>query len=179
MCHLKLSKLGRGKTAWSTCMSWKIFTVSLIYYGKLWTRNEVSIWDSISAFRRSANQKLQDTNDGLVQMVDVSSLRSPRVTPRRFRNDDDERRSSGSDSIRSRSSRRSDRLRVIDSDYKIKRLLDDLDSGTASVPASEDAITTLDNVIREHEQPLSIEQRDCDLTEVQDEVGKITKPHRD
>ena len=136
---------------------------------------------------RSANQKLQDTNDGLVQMVDVNSLRSPRVV-RKVANAA-KRRGSGdeydSDSLRSRSSRVSDRLRVTDSNFAIKRLLDDLDSGTSTLPAEDDhhheeepeedheevAIRVLESVlIQQNSQPQSIEQRDRNLTEVRTKV---------
>jgi hypothetical protein len=41
---------------------------------------------------RSANQKLQDTNDGLVQMVDISAIRSPRLSHRRMGSDQRVRR---------------------------------------------------------------------------------------
>ena len=129
-----------------------------------------------SLFYRNANQKLQDTNDGLVQMVDVNSLRSPRVVRKGAKSP---RRGSGdskydSDSLRSRSSRVSDRLRVTDSNFAIKRLLEDLDSGTSTLPneddpnhheAEEDAIRVLESAIIEQE-PKSIGQRDCNLTEV-------------
>lgn len=136
---------------------------------------------------RSANQKLQDTNDGLVQMVDVNSLRSPRVV-RKVANVA-KRRGSGdeydSDSLRSRSSRVSDRLRVTDSNFAIKRLLEDLDSGTSTLPAEDDhhheeeaeedqeevAIRVLESVlIQQNGQPQSIEQRDRNLTEVRTKV---------
>ena len=130
-----------------------------------------------SLFYRNANQKLQDTNDGLVQMVDVNSLRSPRVVRKGAKSP---RRGSGdskydSDSLRSRSSRVSDRLRVTDSNFAIKRLLEDLDSGTSTLPneddhqnheAEEDAIRVLESAIIEQEDPKSIGQRDCNLTEV-------------
>ena len=131
-------------------------------------------------YLRQANQKLQDTNDGLVQMVDVNSLRSPRVV--RKVGNGAKRRGSGdgydSDSLRSRSSRVSDRLRVTDSNFAIKRLLEDLDSGTSTLPAEDDhqqeeerdeevAIRVLESVlIEQRSQPNSIEQRDRNLTEV-------------
>ena len=115
----------------------------------------------MNVFFRSANQKLQDTNDGLVHMVDVNVLRSPRLTRKLGEADSD------SDSMRSKSSKYSDRLRVTETEFKINRLLDDLDSGTGSTLNDEkEAIQTLDRVIQDHE-PISIEQRDCDLTEVQ------------
>ena len=87
---------------------------------------------------------MQDTNDGLVQMVDVNVLRSPRIARKvgSTRSTKSPRKGSGdeydSDSLRSRSSRVSDRLRVTDSHFAIKRLLDDLDSGTSTLPAEED-----------------------------------------
>ena len=131
-------------------------------------------------YLRQANQKLQDTNDGLVQMVDVNSLRSPRVV--RKVGNGAKRRGSGdgydSDSLRSRSSRVSDRLRVTDSNFAIKRLLEDLDSGTSTLPAEDEhqqeeerdeevAIRVLESVlIEQRSQPNSIEQRDRNLTEV-------------
>ena len=63
-------------------------------------------------FFREANQKLQDTNDGLVQMVDESVLRSPRVSKRNSRRGSQS--GSESDSLPSRHSsiRLSGRLRV-------------------------------------------------------------------
>ena len=71
---------------------------------------------------RSANQKLQDTNDGLVQMVDVSALRSPRPSKRNSRRGSQS--GSESDSIPSRNGSMripSDRLlRVSDPPYGIK-----------------------------------------------------------
>lgn len=124
---------------------------------------------------RTANQKLQDTNDGLVHMVDVGSLRSPRlpIRSKRSRLGDERQSNSDSDSQRSRSSRVSDRLRVTDCDYKIKRLMEDLDSGNSTLALGEDLLTAqdeaideLDAVIQQHEQsPESLEQKDCSLTE--------------
>lgn len=124
---------------------------------------------------RTANQKLQDTNDGLVQMVDVGTLRSPRlpIRSKRHREIGDERQSN-SDSDSQRSSRLSDRLRVTDCDYKIKRLMEDLDSGNSTLALGEDLLTAqdeaideLDAVIQEHQlSPESLEQKDFSLTEV-------------
>ena len=89
-------------------------------------------------------------------MVDITSLRSPRL-PRRVGDHEALRRCSNSDtdSLRSKSSRVSDRLQVTDANFTIKRLLDDLDSGTASTVDQEqelDAIRVLDSAILDHDQ---------------------------
>ena len=62
-------------------------------------------------FSRSANQKLQDTNDGLVQIVDVNSLRSPRPSKRNSRRGSQSGESVDSFSSRNGSTRGSNRFK--------------------------------------------------------------------
>lgn len=168
---------------------------------------------------REANQKLQDTNDGLRQVVDVNTLRSPRLSRGRLSDvsgladqlDNEPYRrkrtrrggpvGSGptsenggsfydSDSMRSRGSRGSERMKLPDTQFGIKRLLEDLDSGHSTLPAEDDlkdqrsyspeldddaasAIRVLESVVIQHDDDLqpnggskSLEQKDRDLTEV-------------
>ena len=86
------------------------------------TKNKLRLRDILFFLYRSANQKLQDTNDGLVQMVDVSALRSPRPSKRNSRRGSQS--GSESDSIPSRNGSMripSDRLlRVSDPPYGIR-----------------------------------------------------------
>ena len=104
---------------------------------------------------RGANQKLQDTNDGLREIVDVSGIRTPRRASSRIHRPDSltfdaeleslkrkrHRRPGGgkgsngsasehggydSDSLRSRDSRSSLRSKVTDVNFGLKRFMDDL-----------------------------------------------------
>ena len=109
-------------------------------------------------------------------MVDITAIRSPRLSPRRMGSDQRVRRGSNSDSdsLRSKSSRVSDRLQVTDCNFAIKRLLDDLDSGTSTIDHDQelDAIRVLDTVILDHDQTRSVsinEEKDRSLTEVQEQ----------
>ena len=64
-------------------------------------------------------------------MVDIASIRSPRLPRSRLGSDHRNRRGAGSnsdsDSMRSKSSRVSDRLHLPDPNFTIRRLLDDLE----------------------------------------------------
>ena len=85
---------------------------------------------------------------------------------------------SDTDSLRSKSSRVSDRLQVTDCNFAIKRLLDDLDSGTSTIDHDQelDAIRVLDTVILDHDQTRSVsinEEKDRSLTEVQEQSVRL------